>query len=451
MRFRASEVADAVGGRLYGPDVEIRAVAFDSRDCPPGALFVPIVAERDGHDFIAAALEAGALAYLTSRRVEATGIERPAVIEVKDTGRALLDLGREARRRLPDRVVAVTGSVGKSSVKDLSAAVLGSRWKTAASPRSFNNEIGVPLTLANADPQTEVAVIEMGARGIGHIRLLCEVARPTVGIVTRVAAVHTALFGSIEDVAAGKGELIEALPPSGTALLNASDPRVLSMRSRSSAAVVTFSGAGPEEEVVAADVRATALSLDERLRPSFRLESPWGRADVRLSVSGKHNVGNALAAAASGMVLGMEPAAVAEALSTARLSPWRMALEKARSGLWVLNDAYNANPTSMAAALDSLSRLGNGRRVAVLGAMAELDPQDSPRQHREVADLARRLGIDLLAVDTPAYGTKPVAGVGGALDALRAIDPPLGPGDAVLVKGSRVVGLERVAAGLMEV
>ncbi|MEY2436255.1 MAG: UDP-N-acetylmuramoyl-tripeptide--D-alanyl-D-alanine ligase, partial [Acidimicrobiaceae bacterium] len=319
MRFRSSAVAAAVGGTLHGDDVEVAGVAIDSRLVSGGELFVPIVAERDGHDFIAPALAAGAAAYLTSR-APAGG----TAIVVEHTAAALLDLGRMARAALPDLVVGVTGSVGKTTVKDLTASVLAERHRTAASERSFNNELGVPMTLANAPDDTEAVVVEMGARGRGHIALLCDVARPTIGVVTVVALAHAEMFGSLKEVAAAKGELVEALPSDGTAVLNADDDWVAGMARRTTAKVLTFGVDRPS-----VDVLAEGVALDEELRPSFRLRSPWGEVDVRLSVRGAHQVTNALAAGAAALAAGAGVDDVAAGLGAATPSPWRMELGRA--------------------------------------------------------------------------------------------------------------------------
>jgi UDP-N-acetylmuramoyl-tripeptide--D-alanyl-D-alanine ligase len=438
VELRTSEVARVTGGRPTGDDVTVAGATIDSRAVRPGQLFVPLVAERDGHDFVPAALAAGAAAYLTSRG-PVTGAA-PAV-EVADTTAALEALGRHARTLLPDRVVGVTGSVGKTSVKDLLAAVLAVRWPTSANVRSFNNELGVPLTLLEAPPGTEALVVEMGARGVGHVKALCDLAAPTVGVVTRVAAVHTETFGTIDDVARAKGELIEALPPTGVAVLNAEDPRVAAMASRSAAPVVTFGAGG--------DVRAEGIVLDDDLVPSFRLVGDLaggGRAaaDVRLGVRGRHMVDNALAAAGVGLALGMTADEVATGLASAALSPWRMELSRLPGGARLLNDAYNANPTSMVAALDALAALPAGRRVAVLGVMAELGAT-SAADHAGVGDHARRLGVEVVGVGTDAYGGRVVEADAAAVVAALG---PLGPDDAVLLKGSRVAGLEHVATAL---
>jgi UDP-N-acetylmuramoyl-tripeptide--D-alanyl-D-alanine ligase len=431
VELHTNEIAKATGGVASGPDVNVSGATIDSRQVARGQLFVPVVASRDGHDFVAGAVAAGAAAYLTSRG-PVDGVEATAV-EVGDTVAALGAVGRHARTRLPDRVVGITGSVGKTSVKDLLAVALAARWRASASAGSFNNELGVPLTLVNAPGDTEALVVEMGARGIGHIAELCALAAPTVGVVTRVAAVHTETFGTLEEVASAKGELVEALADNGHAVLNAGDPFVAAMASRTSAEIVTFGEDG--------DVRAESVALDDELRPSFRLVSPWGSAPVRLAVRGEHMIDNALAAASAALVCHVSLDGVAAALETAVLSRWRMDLVRLGSGALVVNDAYNANPTSMAAALRALTRLPARRRVAVLGLMAELG-SSSDDEHRAVGATARELGVEVIGVGVLAYGGTTVGGV----DEVPAALGPLGDGDAVLLKGSRVAGLERLMA-----
>jgi UDP-N-acetylmuramoyl-tripeptide--D-alanyl-D-alanine ligase len=434
MLLRTSDLATATGGALHGPDVQVSGAAIDSRLVRDGDLFIAVVAERDGHEYIDAAVERGALAALCARHQP----QHATAIVVPDTAAALLDLGRFARGRLPDRVVGITGSVGKTTVKDLTAAALGASMRTAASEKSFNNELGVPLTLLNAPDDAEAVVVEMGARGRGHIARLCEVARPTIAIVTVVALAHAEMFGTLEAVAAAKGELVESLPSHGTAVLNADDALVSAMADLTGATVVRYG-----VEHTGADVRAEAVSIDDELRPSFRLRSPWGDVDVRLAMRGRHQVINALAAGAAALAAGVALEDVAAGLADAQPSPWRMSLTHTPKGALLLNDAYNANPTSMAAALDALAALPARRRIAVLGVMAELGP-DSDLEHRRIATYAEDLGIDVLAVSAPEYERVTVADIDAAVQALG----DLGDGDAVLVKGSRVAGLERLAERL---
>jgi len=435
MRFRASQVADVVGGRLVGGDVDLDGATQDSRDVTAGCLFVPLQAERDGHGFIGAAMAAGAGAHLTARPAGGDVGRAGPAIEVADTSAALTALGAAARSSITAPVVGITGSVGKTSVKDLARSVLARRGPVHASHRSFNNEIGVPLTLLGTPDDASSVIVEMGARREGDIGDLCAVARPDIGVLTTVAAAHTGVFGSLEAVARTKGELFAALPAEGCAVVNVDVPEVVAQAARTRARTLTFGDAG--------EVRARDVVLDDGLRPAFRLESPWGRAEVRLGVRGAHMVANALAAASVGLVLDVTIDDVAAGLSEAGLSPWRMELATAPSGLRVLNDAYNANPASMVAALDALAALEADRRVAVLGYMAELGG-DAPGEHRRVAEHAEALGVELLAVGTDLYGV-------ASLDADAAAEAlaDRGAGEAVLVKGSRVAGLEVLAARLL--
>jgi UDP-N-acetylmuramoyl-tripeptide--D-alanyl-D-alanine ligase len=440
MQLRTSELAAACAGRLVGPDVVVDGASFDSRSVSSGQLFVPVVAERDGHAFVRAAVDAGAVAYLTSAgRVD----ERATAVEVVDTSDALLALGRLARSRLGDRVVGVTGSVGKTSVKDLTRAVLARTYSTTANQRSFNNELGVPVTLLGAPEGTEAVVLEMGMRGFGEITRLCQVGRPTVGVVTVVGEAHIGrVGGTLDGVARAKGELVEALPESGTAILNADQPVCLALAAWTNAQVLTFGAHG-------GDVRAVGVGLDHLARARFTLATPWGSVAVQLAVSGAHNAVNAAAAAAVGLTLGVPLAEVASGLEGATLSPWRMEMTRAASGTLVLNDAYNANPTSVRAALEALAALPvTGRKVAVLGPMAELG-DDAPQRHAAMAAVVRELGLELVAVGTGDYGVSPCADIDDAVAALGALGA-LGPDDAVLVKGSRVAGLEVLAQRLVE-
>lgn len=429
----ASEVAQAVGGRLVGPDVAVSGVSIDSRTLAPGELFVPVVAERDGHDYIDDALAAGAAAYLTSRSPRGA-----SAVEVDDTAAALGDLGCYARNQFHGPVVGITGSVGKTSVKDMAAAAIGADRPAHASPMSFNNELGVPLTLVNCPEGTEVVVVEMGARGRGHIAWLCSLGQPTVGVVTAVGAAHTELFGTVEAVAEAKGELVEALDSSGVAVLNADQPLVADMAGRTEAAVLTFGRFG-------GDVRAAGVSLDEGLRARFRLETPDGQSEVLLAACGEHMVDNALAAAAAALAVGVGVDEIAAGLSSAELSPWRMEVTQLASGAVLINDAYNANPMSMAAGLRSLAAVGRRRRVAVLGVMAELGDR-AAAEHAAIGELARELGIEVLSVATADYGPAPVSDAVAAVAALGPLDGET----AVLVKASRAAGLEAVAAALSE-
>ncbi|MDO8364386.1 MAG: UDP-N-acetylmuramoyl-tripeptide--D-alanyl-D-alanine ligase [Actinomycetota bacterium] len=435
MRFRAHEVASATNGRLHGPDVEIDGVSFDSRSLQPGQLFVPLVADRDGHEFIQAALARGAAAFLTQLPPTAAALAGGATaIEVPDTLRALMAVAASQRQQFHGPVIGVTGSVGKTSTKDLAWAALAASRRTWANERSFNNEQGLPTTLLNTPPGIEVLMLEMGMRGLGEIAELCAIARPTIGVVTRVAEAHSDRVGGIEGVARAKAELIECLPADGCAILNADDARVKAMAEVSAAPVLLY-GEGAD-----ADVRISGLQLDEIARPTFRLDTPWGHTIVHLGTSGRHMAHNAAAALACAGAVGADLAEGAAALADVGLTAMRMEVLRTASGATVLNDSYNANPTSMRAALDALADLPATRRVAVLGLMAEIS--DAEAEHLAIVEYAHGHHIDVIPYGTGLYGLPPVADPVAALGLLAG-------GDAVLVKGSRVVGLERVAAALL--
>jgi UDP-N-acetylmuramoyl-tripeptide--D-alanyl-D-alanine ligase len=454
-----AEVAGCTAGSVLGgrgrADAAVTSVSVDTRSLAPGALFVALRAERDGHDFVADAFGRGASAALVERTDGLGDLPAGAVlVVVADSAAGLSALGRLARDRLDDvPVVGITGSSGKTSTKDLTAAALGSRRRVCASPGSFNNELGVPLTLLSADPDTEALVVEMGARGLGHIAELVTVARPTVGVITNIGMAHAEFFGCRAEVARAKGELVEGLPAGGTAVLCADDDMTPALSSRTRASVLT-AGLGPT-----ADVRVSGLTLDAELRPSFRLMTPWGDVDVAaLPVRGAHQATNAALAVAVAGALGVGPEAAAAGLAEATGAPWRMELRRTAGGVLVLNDAYNANPASMAAALDALAALdGGGRRFAVLGHMAELGAC-SDDEHRRLGRLAAGCGLAaVVAVGPEAAPLAEGARDGGAdvvvVDtpeaAVSALAGRLRPGDAVLVKASRVAGLERVAAALV--
>ncbi len=432
MRFEAIDVAVATGGRLDGPNAVIDGVSFDSRSVRPGQLFVPIVADRDGHEFIGAALERGAVAYLTSQPAQGG-----TAIEVSDTLVALMQVAAARRRTFTGPLIGVTGSVGKTSTKDLALAAVGASRRTWANERSFNNDQGLPTTILNAPDDTEVLILEMGMRGFGEISRLCDIAAPTIGVVTRVAEAHSDRLGGIDGVARAKAELVQALPSDGLAILNADDPRVRAMSSATPASSLLYG------EAADADVHVTDVVLDELARASFTAITPWGTVNVRLGVSGRHMVSNAAAALACCGAVGAELSAGAAALADVGLTAMRMEVLRTAAGGVVLNDSYNANPTSVRAALDALMALPATRRVAVLGLMAEIT--DSEAEHRAIAEYASATGVEVLAFGTDLYGIAPVSSVDEVRERLGSV----AGGDAVLVKGSRVVGLEMVAAALL--
>lgn len=453
------EVAEAVRGRVrprHAAGTVVCGVTVDSRRARPGDLFVALPGtQADGHRFVAQALAAGAAGALVRRGHPDLEEGLGPVVETADTLRGLLDLAARERRDLRVPVVGITGSTGKTSTKDFTAAVLSRRFRVVASPASYNNEVGMPLTLLGAPPETEALVLEMGSRGRGHVRLLCEVARPLVGVVTNVGVAHMELFGSPEVLREAKAELPEALPPEGTAVLNADDPVVRSYAARTPAAVVLY-GLGPE-----AAVRAEEVQLEETTAAArFRLVLPGGSAEVALPVPGEHMVPNALAAAAVGWVLGLAAEECAEGLARASLSAGRMRLLTTPTGLRVLDDSYNANPTSMAAALKTARRMaGRARCVAVLGFMAELGPI-SVAEHERLGELVVRLGIHHLVVVGEEARLVGLSAVREGLEADRftfchepeeaaeVVRRVACPGDLVLVKASRAARLERVVRAL---
>jgi UDP-N-acetylmuramoyl-tripeptide--D-alanyl-D-alanine ligase len=436
------EIAAITNGRLVNADpaaVVTGPVEYDSRNVVPGGLFVAFEGEKvDGHDFAGAAVAAGAAGVLGTRDAGQPGVM------VEDPLLALARLARVVVGRLPElTVVGLTGSSGKTTTKDYIGQLLARLGPTVAPAGSLNNELGHPYTVLKATPDTRFLVLEMGARGIGHIRRLAEVAPPRIGVVLNVGAAHIGEFGSVEGTAQAKGELVEALPAAGVAILNADDALVAAMADRTEARVVLV-GESPD-----AAVRAVDVTLDDRGRASYTLVTTSGSAPVRLTVIGRHQVGNTLAAAAVALELGLPVRDVAAALGTVGgVSGRRMDVFDRPDGVTVIDDSYNANPSSTAAALRALVALGRGRRtIAVLGYMAELGEFETAG-HEEVGRLAAELGVDrLIAVAGNAApildGARRVESWPGqailATDQAAAIEAleDLRPGDVVLVKGSR--------------
>jgi UDP-N-acetylmuramoyl-tripeptide--D-alanyl-D-alanine ligase len=454
------------GARSAAEAVVTGPVVTDSRQAVPGALFAALPGEHvDGHDYAAAAARNGAAAILAARPLPEA--EAPVIV-VADVTLALGLLARAVLDRLPGAtVVGITGSSGKTSTKDLTAQVVERLGPTIAPEGSFNNEIGLPLTVLRADETTRYLILEMSARGVGHIAYLTRVAPPRIGAVLNVGRAHAGEFGSIEAVAKAKGELVEALPAAsagGVAVLNADDPNVVAMAARTRARVITTSAARVGGEPNGdADVRASDLTLDDLGRASFTLHTRAGSAPVTLRLHGGHHVANALAAAAVAAELGMEVTAIAAALTAATArSKKRMELHERQDGVLVVNDAYNANPDSTRAAIEALAHLAaNGRRgLAVLGYMAELG-DIATQSHEEAGRLAARAGAAVIvAVGAEAApvldGARATDGWQG--EAIAAPDPKaavaalrnqLRPGDVVLVKASKSAGLWEVADGLL--
>lgn len=492
-----AQIADIVGGRLadISPDQAASThvtgtVEFDSRSVTPGGLFLALPGARsDGHDFAQGAVEAGAVAVLAARPVGVPAVVVPpaeaadahaGVLEhdADGSGAAVLSaLAKLAAAVATDlvagglRIVGLTGSSGKTSTKDLIAAVLKPLGEVVAPPGSFNNELGHPWTVLRATGATDFLVLEMSARHRGNIAALARIAAPSIAAVLNVGTAHLGEFGSREMIALTKGELVEALPASGVAILNADDPMVAAMATRTSARVVTVGRSAT------ADIRALDVVLDDLARPRFRLCTPIGEVDVALAVHGEHQVGNALSAAAVALECGANLQQIADALAgAAPASRHRMEVRTRSDGVTVINDAYNANPDSMRAGLQALAVMarndgggrggarqsaGPRRSWAVLGEMGELG-EDSITEHDRIGRLAVRLDISRLvvvgsgrsmsamhhgAVMEGSWGSEStmVPDADSALELLRA---ELAPGDVVLVKASNAAGLGALAEAL---
>ncbi len=442
-----AEIAAVVGGavaRATDAGVVVSGPAYvDSRTPEEQGLYVAIVGDRvDGHDFAD-----HAHAVLGTRATPA-----PTVV-VSDPVVSLGKLARHVRDRLGVRVVALTGSQGKTGTKDALAQILASRAPTVGTAANLNNELGVPLTVLRATPETAYLVVEMGARGVGHIAYLCEIARPEVAAVLNIGTAHIAEFGSREQIAVAKGEIVEALTEDGTAVLNADDPLSAALTTRTAAKPLSFGESG--------DVSWAGMIQDERGRPSFDLSYRDEVHHVELQQSGAHQVANAAAAVALAVAVGVPFAAAATALNDVRnASRWRMEVTERPDGLLVINDAYNANPASMVAALDALAAMGKDRprTIAVLGVMLELG-DEAAAAHLDVGKAAGARDIDVvLAVGEEARGIAEGASAAGSEsivtagrgDALAWLRNNVGSQDVVLVKASRGAGLEVIADGLLD-
>ncbi len=459
----AGTIARVVGGELLAGDGATMAgpVTVDSREVTPGSVFIAVRGDRaDGQDFTGAALAAGARVVLAHRDDEAlraafkaAGRGDAALVKVADPAGAVSALARYNRSRLSCPVVGVTGSTGKTTTKDFMRAALSVALDVVATEGNRNNELGVPLTLLRADASTDAVIVEMGMRGVGQIAELCALARPTAGVVTNIGTTHMELLGSQERIAQAKSELLRCLPPAGRAFLNADDEWTPRLTEHTEAGVTTY---GLSEH---ADVRATDVSVDGRGQVTFVLVTPEGRASVALAIPGRHNVYNAAAAAAVGLYLKLTLEQVVEGLQATTGSPMRMEVFETADGVTVVNDAYNANPTSMRAALDTLVDMHAARRIAVLGDMAELGSL-ADLAHFRMGERVARAGVDhLVAVGALARRIAEGARAGGmdaasvdsvadAAAAVLAVRAVVAPGDVVLVKASRVMGLEAVVEGL---
>ncbi|MGY2747183.1 UDP-N-acetylmuramoyl-tripeptide--D-alanyl-D-alanine ligase [Pseudarthrobacter sp. O4] len=480
--FTAAEIADLTNGRLAAePGITPGSVVTDSREATAGSLYVAKPGETaDGHDFVGAAFALGAVLALVEHDVaDAAGRNYPAVV-VEDSVLAMGALAAESVRRIRARreaegaaltVIGITGSAGKTTTKDLLAGILAEEsgaGHTVAPQGSYNGEVGVPLTVFKAGYDTRYLVIEMGATGVGHIRYLADMVRPDIGVVLGVGTAHAGEFGGVENIAVAKGELVEALPATGTAVLNLDDARVAAMAGRTGAAVLGYSSQPSRDRrsdrVGAERVRAEGVELNAAGHPEFELflpgdSAPDGTAPqhVTAKLIGAHHVSNLLAAAAAAHAAGIPAARIAASLSAqTAASRWRMERTERADGVTVINDAYNANPESMRAALRTLADLGRGRRTwAVLGAMLELGP-DSIREHMAVGTQVVRLNISRLvvvgrearslyvsAVNEGSWGNECVFAE-TAEEAYQLLQAELEPGDLVLFKSSNSIGLRHL-------
>lgn len=466
IEFTAAEIAEIANGRLDAdPEITPLSVVTDSREATPGSLYVAKAGEHaDGHDFIAAAFGNGSRLALVERPVAGPdGVNYPAIV-VADAVLAMGALAAEAVRRIRAArqaagaqftVVGITGSAGKTTTKDLLAGVLAAQGNTVAPQGSYNGEIGVPLTVFSADTSTRYLVIEMGATGVGHIRYLADMVKPDIGVVLAVGTAHAGEFGGVENIARAKGELLEGLAETGTAIINLDDDRVAAMRERTQATVLGYSAEGRP----GAAVQAVNPDTNSAGNPEFDLVLPSGEPDLHVSskLIGAHHMGNLLAAAAAASAAGVPGPDIAASLSTqAAASRWRMERTDRADGVTIINDAYNANPESMRAALRTLADLGRGRRTwAVLGAMLELGPE-SIREHTAVGTQVVRLNISRLVVvgreARPLYVSAVQEGSWGdecsfaetVDDAYELLNAELEPGDLVLFKSSNSVGLRHL-------
>ena len=453
--FTAQEILAATGGRLIAgaEQATCSGIATDSRGAVAGRCFVALRGERfDGHEFVSAALQAGAVGAVVSRPPEGLQGEAaaPFVVLVEDTLKALGDLARLHRSRFSLPVIGVSGSTGKTTTKDIAAAILSRLGPVAVTPENYNNEIGVPLALLSLEPEHTAAVVEMAMRGPGEIAYLASLAQPNIAVVTNIGLSHLERLGSADAIADSKGELVEAVGE-GLAVLNADDPYFGRLASRARGRVVSF-GLGE-----AAKFRAVAVTPRDE-GTDFQLVCPAGRRQVRLAAPGRHQVLNALAAAAAAMQAGARLGDVVAGLGGFAAPQARAQVIEAKTGFRIVSDCYNASPASMEAALELLGELGGRRKVAILGDMLELGPA-APELHRAVGEQAGRSGLDLLIAvgelgrwiaegAQRVMGRKKVRWTSSNQEAAAWAREALGPGDVVLVKASRAMGFEEITGRL---
>lgn len=455
MRLTVAEIAAATGGQILrgDPGTAVTGISTDTRSLRVGDAFFALVGERDGHAFVSDAAGQGASALIVAGNAK-SGTGEAAVIKVADTLLALGDLAAKYRRRFDVRIAGVTGSVGKTTTKEMLAAILNGSGTVLKNAGNFNNEIGLPLTIFELEPKHRYAVLEMAMRGPGEIDRLAEIAGPEVGIITNIGISHIERLGSVENIARAKGELLRRLPESGAAVLDAECEWFGFLSKMAPCRVVTF---GFSEK---AEVRASNLTMDDAGCPSFDISADGQKARVRLSAPGEHNARNALAAVAASLRFDVPITRAADALRSCELPEMRMNVSNTADGITVVDDTYNASPASMAAALRLMRTLRGNRKVAVLGDMLELGDQ-SESAHREVGELAVEYGAELLVTvgerakliaegaRSAGLGADQVKSFAQSDEVVESLKPMLTRGDVVLLKGSRAMKMERIVEGLL--
>lgn len=454
----ANEVVEAVGGVLAAgsPDAVVTGVSTDTRSMQPGDLFFALKGEQaDGHQFVSRAIELGASGVVISDESSLPSKHSAFVVKVDDPLWAMGELARYYRGKFDVTVVGVTGSVGKTSTKEMLASILGQKSKVLKNAMNFNNEIGVPLTLFQLDSTHEFAVIEMAMRGLGEIRRLAQIARPSVGVITNIGISHIERLGSQGAIADAKSELLEELPPDGIAVLNAEDGYYDVMKRRCPGRVISF-GSCKSADVIGARIKCSRQGYC-----SFVILINGGAIEVKMPVLGHYNVYNALAASAAAIAMGIDLITVRDGLESFTPPSMRMELVKSKKGFVVLNDAYNASPASMMAALKTLSSMtGHKRKIAVLGDMYELGDY-GPKAHRDIgsvvvasrADMLVTVGslARLIAEGALEAGFAPehIQSYANSSEAALELKKQITKGDLILVKGSRAVQMEEIVRVLV--
>lgn len=450
-QFTLSDVETALSLEASGQEMIFSDIVTDTRKLQPGALFIAFKGERfNAEDFLREAADKGATGVVVSEACSAEQLEgvQAVVLRVPDTVAAYQQLAAYHRRRFDLPVIAITGSNGKTTTKDLTASVLGAGFKVLKTAANYNNEIGLPLTLLGLTAEHEAAVVEIGMRGLGQIAALAPIAEPSIAIVTNVGETHIELLGSIENIARAKAELVESVAPGGTVILNADNPFVAAMRDKvqPGVRVLTF---GIEQ---LADIQGMNIVTRAEGATVFDCRLGGALASFRLPMAGRHNVYNALAAIAAGWALGMQPADIVQGLMNSKVTGMRF--ERSQKGDWqIINDAYNASPMSMAAAIDTMKEMAAGRRVLVLGDMLELG-REAVAAHRRVGAKAAESGAAVLvtvgtlgreiAAGAKEAGLSEVFSVDSHEEAASVLHKILQPADTVLFKGSRGMRMEKI-------